>query len=231
MRTSLFLLLLVAITAQAQDKKSISHTIYATGNLGYGKDNGEVISMLGKLSQSSKNTTVLFLGNNVQPSGFDKNNNESLERLDHQLSFLKNFNGNIFFIPESTEWKKGVNGIKQEQDFISKNLGNNKVFLPKDGCPVKKITIDNTIDLLMIDSEWALMNWDQFPNINDECDIKNKTAFYNEVESEIVKSQNKTVLIALCHPPASYGKYNNFFSFGINPQQINNNIIKNLVIN
>ncbi|WP_449399075.1 hypothetical protein [Chryseobacterium wanjuense] len=165
---------------------------------------------------------MLFLGNNFSPSGFDKTDTAAVKRFDGQLSLFKNFKGNVLFIPGSTEWKKGSNGIKQEQDYINTSLGSNTHFLPKNGCPVKKISVDNTIDLLLLDSEWAIMDWNKFPNINDQCDIKNKTAFYTEIENQIVKSQNKTVLVAVCHPPESYGKYNNFLSFGLNPQEINN---------
>ncbi|MFC3157324.1 hypothetical protein ACFOEQ_01435 [Chryseobacterium arachidis] len=222
MRTIIFLLSFVVFPVQAQERKKVSHTIYATGNIGYGTGNNEVLRELGKLSQSSENTTVLFLGNNVSSSGFDKTDEASVQQLGNNLSLLKNFKGNLFFIPGSTDWKKGTNGLKQQQDYINTSLGNAKAFMPKDGCPIKKIVIDNTIDLLMIDSEWALMDWNKFPNLNDDCDIKSKTAFYTEIENQIVKSQNKKVLVALNHPPVSYGKYNNFLSFGLDPQEINN---------
>jgi len=124
------------------------------------------------------------------------------------------------------DWSEGIKGLEKEHQYIRAGLDKNNVFLLKDGCPLKKVVLDNTTDLLLVDSNWILADWDKLPNINEGCEIKSKTAFYAEIEDEIVKSQNKTVLIALYHPPMAVGKYNNFLSFGINPQEISNKYYK-----
>ena len=53
-------------------------------------------------------------------------------------------------------------------------------------------------------------------------------AFYNEIEHEIVKSEGKTVIIAMHHPIATYGKYGNPYSFGISPEDLANKYYKEL---
>ncbi|SEW33319.1 MULTISPECIES: hypothetical protein [Chryseobacterium] len=226
MRTLILLLCLVGYTLSGQKAKNVSHIIYAVGNIGCENYNNEVLRELGNLSRSSDSTTILFLGNNVSISDFNQSNGETKKKLDNQLSYFKGNKGNIFFIPGPLDWAAGVKGLEKERHYISAGLDKNDVFLLKDGCPLKKVVLDRATDLLLVDSNWILADWDKLPNINEECEIKSKTAFYTEIEDEIVKSQNKTVLIALCHPPMAVGKYNNFLSFGISPQEISNKYYK-----
>ncbi|MXN93302.1 hypothetical protein GR160_18910 [Flavobacterium sp. Sd200] len=66
------------------------------------------------------------------------------------------------------------------------------------------------------------MDWNGIPNLNDDCDIRSKSAFHTEIESQLVKSQDKTVLVACYHPVTTYGKYGGTMSFGLSPQETAN---------
>jgi hypothetical protein len=221
--TLLFLLAATALVAQEKtaDGKTVSHTFYAIGNGGGPGNNTALTAMGNALKNEGKNTTVLFLGNNASPGGFDKDNPLAVANINEQAAVVNGFAGNVVFIPGASDWENGAKGLKKQQEYIT-GLLNDKAFRPKDGCGLEKIKINSETDLLVLDSEWALMNWDKVPNLNDDCEIRTKNAFYAEVEHEIVKSEGKTVIIAVYHPIATYGKYGNTYAFGINPQQINN---------
>ncbi|TRW27329.1 phosphoesterase [Flavobacterium zepuense] len=226
--TILFLFSLLWGYAQ-QGGDGISHTFYTIGNTGDKSNNNAALTALGNsLKNAGDNTTVLFLGNNASAKGFSEDNDDAVERLTLQTNLLKGFKGNVFFMPGYSDWHKGLKGLKKEADFITKALGNEKAFKPQKGCPMEKIKINSDVDLLILDSQWALTDWDKLPGINDDCDIKSKNQFYTEVEAEIVKSEGKTVLIALYHPIVSYGKYGSSYAFGISPQQLNNKYYKEL---
>ncbi|HEX9601132.1 MAG TPA: phosphoesterase, partial [Mariniflexile sp.] len=67
--------------------------------------------------------------------------------------------------------------------------------------------------LIIIDSEWYLADWDKYPTINDDCDIKTRTKFFDELEGEIKKAQGKTTLIAVHHPMFTNGSHGGQYSF------------------
>jgi hypothetical protein len=48
-----------------------------------------------------------------------------------------------------------------------------KAFLPKKGCPIDKVKLNNDLTLITIDSEWYLQNWDENPGMNADCKYKN----------------------------------------------------------
>ncbi|RYJ44236.1 hypothetical protein [Flavobacterium beibuense] len=212
------LLLLFAPGSEARGQGStVSHTFYLTGNGGREGDS-TVLEALGRsLEGQDENTSVLFLGNNAE----SKTAFPGTHRLDQQLSAVRDFKGKIVFVPGYDDWKKGVSGIKAQQEYINSRLSH-KSFFPTDGCALKKIEINQHCDLLLIDSQWALMDWDDLPGLNRDCDLKTKEDFYAELEHEINKSEGRIVLIAMCHPVASGGRYGSSYSFGIDRRDIAN---------
>ena len=208
--------------------KAKSHSFYATGNLGTSNNNANnsVVTALSKAMKNDSDATLLLLGNNASNSGFSEKSTAGELNIDSYANLLKPFSNRMRFIPGYSDWKAGLKGLKAQEDYLEGIFDNKDVFQPEKGCPIEKIEINDDIDLLILDSQWAISDWDNIPNINDHCDIKNKTEFYVEVEHEIVKSQGKTVLIAVYHPIATYGKYGNALSFGINHQNLNNKYYK-----
>ncbi|MEO2053108.1 MAG: ShlB/FhaC/HecB family hemolysin secretion/activation protein [Allomuricauda sp.] len=202
-------------------QENISHSFYVTGNLMTENDieHSTIINALvSQLQNDDKPNTILFLGNNIPKGGTMEDGPFS----HHILAALKPYSHNMYFIPGELDWKQGLKGLKKQEDFLEGIFQNRSIFQPEKGCPIEKIEINEHLDLLILDSQWALSDWNIIPNINDHCEIKNKLEFYIEVEHEIVKSQDKTVLVALHHPVSNYGKYSNQLNFGINPKNINN---------
>lgn len=223
--TLLFLWCFALAFSQQPATKTVSHTFYALGNSGNNTGSTAVLTAIGSMAkETGKNSTVLFLGNN----GFGADDPIGLANLTAQLNIAKGFTGNTVFIPGKEDWAGGLKGLKQQQDYISNTLNNDKAFLPRGGCGIEKLKINADTDLLLLDSQWAIMDWNGIPNLNDDCTVKTKLAFYNEIEHEIVKSEGKTVIIAMYHPIATYGRYGNSYSFGIDPQDMANKYYKEL---
>ncbi len=193
------------------NNKTISHSFYLVGDAGYStpEKNSPVLEYLHK-ELEDKTGSLLFLGDNVYPAGLPKKKHvhrkQAENRLDHQIAVAKNFKGNPIFIPGNHDWyADGVAGVKREQKYIEKALNSKKVFFPQNGCPLQKIKISDNIVVIAIDTEWYLANWDKNPTMNDDCEIKDRTKFFEELEGLIKKNANKTTLIAMHHPMFSYG--------------------------
>jgi len=199
--------------------KNIIHSFYLVGDAGNSPletKTPTLQKLKSVLKNTSKNNTVLFLGDNIYPAGLPKkgakNRAFAIHQLNAQTSIVKNFKGKNIFIPGNHDWySNGLKGLKRQQKYVEKKLGKN-TFLPKNGCPIEKVNISKEIVLITVDSEWFLTNWDKHPTINDDCEIKTRVAFFNEFESLIKKARGKTTIVALHHPLFSNGPHGGQFS-------------------
>ena len=198
--------------------KEIAHSLYLIGDAGnFSSESKENVLQLFKdsLSVASSKSTAIFLGDNIYPKGLPSKNSAQRKlaegQLDAQINSVSNFKGNTIFIPGNHDWYSGQKGLKRQEKYIENKLGEN-TFLPENGCPIKKVKINKSIDLIIIDSYWYIANWDKHPNINSDCDIITRTQFFDEFEGLIKKARGKTTLVAIHHPMFTQGPHGGQFS-------------------
>ena len=194
-------------------EKEVERTFYLIGDAGLSPMGGMsfALSAFNQYIQN-KNTErdyVLFLGDNIYPHGLPKKHKkgraEAENALQAQARSLKGFKGNTIFIPGNHDWySDGVKGLKREEEFVEDLIGDD-AFLPKHGCPLETVNVSDDIELIIIDTQWYLENWDRHPTINDKCEIKTRERFFEEVEGEIKKAQHKTIIFAMHHPMYTNG--------------------------
>lgn len=202
--------------------QNLQHRFFLVGDAGYATSerSQQLLSIVnGKLKTSGKNTSLLYLGDNIYPLGMppkdagkDKEREEAEASLNSQMALAKSFEGKTIFIPGNHDWYFGLKGLQEEEAFIKEQLKDKKAFLPGKGCGINDIKINDNIVLIAIDSEWFLEDWDLYPTINDDCTIKTRDAFFEELESVLNKAQGKTVLLAIHHPLLSNGTHGGQFS-------------------
>jgi hypothetical protein len=203
--------------------KAIVQSVYLIGDAGLSPDN-EINPVLKgfkkKLSTADENSTAIFLGDNIYPAGLpskkdgSSNYERAINHLDAQLATLDNFDGRTLFIPGNHDWyNEGLKGLEREEKYINKKIKHKKPFLPEGGCPIDVLKVSEELAIIVIDTEWYLTNWDRHPTMNDNCGIKSRAKFWEEVEALIKKNRDKTTLIAMHHPMFSYGPHGGQFSF------------------
>ena len=200
--------------------KEIDKTFYLVGDAGLSPQNGlsdglkafqDYIS-----DKKTKGDYTIFLGDNIYPAGLpdkDEKGRESAENgLNAQIKSVKEFKGKTIFIPGNHDWySNGLKGLKREEKYIEDALGKN-TFLPENGCPLESIDVSETIQLIIIDTQWYLENWNHNPTINDDCEIKTRERLFEEIEGELKKAQNKTVVFAMHHPMFTNGVHGGYFA-------------------
>ncbi|MVX34418.1 BamA/TamA family outer membrane protein [Myroides sp. LoEW2-1] len=196
------------------EQVEVSHTYYLLGNMGY-LENEKVNPYF--LSGGDKaNQTIVFLGDNVS-GGLSKKHQEqyqkSLKQLENEVQLAKSFGGNTVFINGNKEWSAGYEGIKRISDYLESELANKKALLPRKVCGFERLKINDETVLIVVDSQWYLEDWNKQPNINEDCDIKTREDFFEELRGEINKNQNRVVLLAMHHPVVSNGNHGGKFSF------------------
>jgi hypothetical protein len=200
--------------------KEIEHSFYLIGDAGnspLGSSSKALDAFKLALNNASKKSTAIFLGDNIYPKGLPKKDVEGRafaeHRLNVQVQTVTDFKGETIFIPGNHDWYSGIKGLKNQEKFVEELLGKN-TFLPENGCPIEKVNVTDNIVLIVIDSEWYLADWDKYPTINDDCEIKTRSKFFDELEGEIKKAQGKTTLIAVHHPMFTNGSHGGQYSFG-----------------
>ncbi|MEM7084644.1 MAG: metallophosphoesterase [Bacteroidota bacterium] len=198
--------------------KEIEKTFYLIGDAGKAGSNESNALKAFEDHVNGKETKgdyLIFLGDNIYEKGLP--NKKHPERataeaqINAQINVAKSFKGETVFIPGNHDWYSGIGGLKNQEEYVEKALGKN-TFLPEKGCPIEKTDITDNIVLLTIDTQWYLSKWDEHPTINDNCEIKTRNDFILELEGELKKNNEKTILLAMHHPAYTYGPHGGGFS-------------------
>jgi len=192
------------------------HEVYLLGDVGDATNlSGPVLSHLKKEIDKTdqKNNAIIFLGDNIYPEGLHAKDHplrkEDESRINAQLNIVKDYEGEVVFIPGNHDWKKGkANGyefIKRQEDYIQDYL-DDKVFRPSDGCiGPNDIEMSDDLTLIFIDTQWWLHDKEKGRGEADDCDVSTKAEFLAEFKELLKKNRNKHVIVAGHHPLFSNG--------------------------
>ncbi len=205
-----------------QGEGAVRHQVFLIGDAGLSpldSMNPALQRFRDRISRASENSTALFLGDNIYPAGMPDPDvdpagfAEARSHLDAQLNTLGDFAGRPVFIPGNHDWySDGLKGLKRQEKYVEDYLDRKDVFLPEDGCPLEVEELADDLVLITVDSKWYLARWDRTPSINDDCEIKSREVFLSELESEIKKYADRTILLAVHHPVFSYGEHGGEFT-------------------
>ncbi len=216
--TCFALVFMCSLSIEAQERE-IEQVFYFTGNtsLQTQAPSTEVLSAITAMSQKDSKATFLALGN-ITDKGYPPKDNERKEvekQLEESLlNPLKNFNGNLIFMPGKNEWNKnGHENIDDLESFIQDN--SDVKFWPNDGCvrEIEDLDMEN-VELLMIDSQWFLEDWDDHLYLNNKCDIKTRDDFFAKFKDDLKDEQNKTVIVAIYHSVLTRSRQDFFENIG-----------------
>lgn len=197
-----------------------THSIFLIGDAGLASQDEQKYSIEGFKSvlesEGGKNDIAIFLGDNIYPKGLPSKNDENRAAaegfLDTQVAALSNFKGQAYFIPGNHDWySNGLKGLKRQEDYLEKIADDKNIFQPEKGCPIESVSVNDDLEIIFIDTQWYLVDWDKHPTMNDECEIKSRNEFFLELEGELKKNNEKTVIIATHHPAITYGPHGGYF--------------------
>lgn len=219
---SLISLLFSWVGIAAQD----DYSVYLIGDSGDPRLEGSdpVFSNLKKrLDQEGKNSTIVFLGDNIYHNGLPPEDKDEKDRalaekkILVQLDALSDYKGEVYFIPGNHDWNAGkpdgIDYITEQEEFIEFYLDRGDVLIPDHGCPgpEKKNLTDNIV-LLALDSQWWLHPHKDGDKENSDCKNKNYYQVIQELKEMLDKHDDEIIIIALHHPLYSDGSHNGFFT-------------------
>ncbi|WP_164076210.1 hypothetical protein [Flavimarina sp. Hel_I_48] len=193
-------------------EKQPTYTFFIAGGFGNQKNasqgNATLSLLKTTLDNAPEESTMLFTGDYISPD--KKNWKKDTLLLNRQLEVLENFKGKTYFIPGINEWKsKNAKQIEEVEDYLKdKGLEDKTEVRPNNVCPLEYYTINENLDLLLIDSNWLLNGWNGVEYINQKCgNIDTPRRFSEELQGYISDAQDKNLVIAMHHPIFGNGEY------------------------
>lgn len=219
-------------SASPEPALELKHTMYLIGDAGNDSpaSPAPVLEYLKtRLATESANSSALFLGDNIYEYGMPPAEDSAARkvaeyRINSQLETLEHFKGRPIFTPGNHDWRGwGVKGVKRQEKYIQKYINERRgktnkddyenYFLPLNGCSGPEVVeLNDNVVVIVADSQWWLTDWDRDQKINDGCEIKNREQFRFVWENVVRKYRNKNVVIAMHHPPYTYGPHGGRFT-------------------
>ncbi len=205
----------------------LKHTMYLVGDAGEPTSEGGTALLRylkPKLSAESKNSSIIYLGDNIYEYGMPpkedvKARAQGEQSINAQLEILDDFKGYPLFVPGNHDWRGwGLKGIKDQERYIESYLNQRRgkedkndwenYFLPDDGCSgPQAVELNDDVVIIVVDSQWWLADWDKEQKLNEGCEARNRSTFKFIFENMVRKYRNKNVVIAMHHPLYTYGPH------------------------
>jgi hypothetical protein len=180
-----------------------------------------VLNAVKKFVPLRKNTTVVYLGDNIYSHGLpdDAYNTYAQFRgvLDSQIAIIDGTEAKAYMIPGNHDWNNGrsngYSAILREGRYVDRQSNKNFEFYPKDGCPGPvSISIGSNVEMILMDTQWWLQKGDK-PGIESDCPYKTKDEVLGEIAEILERNREKLIIFAAHHPFRSTGNHSGYFSF------------------
>ena len=176
--------------------------------------------------------TIIFLGDNVYPSGNvgpeEPNYDDALRRLDAQIKAVPSGVTGIF-VPGNHDWADGGTGglfggstaaaglhtIRRQAELIRtrpRNPGANLMMLPEWGCPGPVVVDKQRVRLMLIDSQWWLHSYIVKDSITARACTAQTVGGVTQAIRDSLKTtpEGKSVIIAAHHPIRTSGPHGGY---------------------
>jgi hypothetical protein len=215
------IVLLMSIVGLAQTD-SVVFRLWLVGDAGLlKKGRNPQLELLRQLNLLDGKSTVLFLGDNIYPTGLPDSQSRSYPSkkaiLDKQIDLVKNTEARAYILPGNHDWKEGRNkGWEQvihQYKYVQSLQLPNVFFLPENGCPGPvELVVDSSTVLVIMDAQWWLQQ-NERPEETSDCECKNEDEVVAKLQDIVYRNRNKLLLFAAHHPFKTNGPHGGYFTF------------------
>ena len=221
-RILVLLFLIINLTGSSQTD-SIIRRIVLIGDAGKLTDGRHpVAEAVRKTIPLSKQTTIVYLGDNIYEEGLPEPQhpfyNEAKVILNAQLAVADNTESLVYIIPGNHDWndahKGGLEAVIRQQQYVDDSINKSNVkFYPEKGCPGPvELPLGNDAVLVLFDSQWWL-HGNEKPGAGSGCSCTTNEALVNKIGEIIKNNTRKLVVVASHHPLKSNGIHGGYFTW------------------
>lgn len=215
------------VTPGLVEQDTLELNLVLIGDAGLPAPGGEPVlkALRDQIAKQSKNTFVVFLGDNVYPRGMvldssaaERRENERI--LDAQMAPLIETGVNGIMIPGNHDWatgtESGLEVVRAEERYVNRRGRGIVKFLPVNGCPGPvPLDFGNYLRVIVLDTQWWLQA--PFPRPHGStaqgCRARSEAEVVDSLRHDLAGAGRRRTVVVTHHPQLSGGQHGGYFDW------------------
>ncbi len=205
----------LAPTAAGSD---IETSLFLIGDAGKPEPDDPVLGAARRqVAAEADRAVVVFLGDNVYPSGLPDTTDpewpELARRLAAQVAVVTGAAATGYFVAGNHDWEHGFAGVARQDHFIARDGQGRVRFLPEPGCPGPSVVdVGPNVRLVLLDTQW----WFRFDRPVDStlaCAVVAPQVVTDSIRTVLAGAGERHVVVVAHHPLESGGPHGGKFDW------------------
>ena len=179
-------------------------------------------ALTAELSRGTSERIVVFLGDNIYPSGMPDSTHEDRaemeRRLDVQIDAARAADARVIVVPGNHDWddggKQGWQKILNVERHIQRRQDDRVVQLPRGGCPGPEfIDAGDYLRLIFLDSQWFLHGHEKPGPDHEACPAGTAEDAMSLMAGQIEAAGDRLTAVFTHHPLRSSARHGGHFTW------------------
>ena len=198
----------------------VEYTLLLVGDAGHAtRDDPVLAAMSAAAARSPSRTAIVFLGDNLYPSGLAAQGSSDRDRgervLAAQVGAAASAGVRAIFLPGNHDWDGGsADGwekIRRAGRFLESRGAE---LLPRGGCPGPSVVdISASLRLIVLDTQWWLRRGPKPRHPTSDCPADSETEVLDSLTSALAGAGERRVVVAAHHPLESTGSHGGYYDW------------------
>ena len=199
---------------------AIEFTLLLVGDAGHATGDDPVLAaMSAAAARSPSRTAMVFLGDNLYPSGLAAQGSSDRGRgervLSAQVEAATSAGVRAIFLPGNHDWDGGgADGwekVRRAGRFLESHGAE---LLPRGGCPGPSVVdISASLRLIALDTQWWLHRGMKPLHPTSDCPADSETEVLDSLTSALAGAGGRRVVVAAHHPLESTGAHGGYYDW------------------
>jgi hypothetical protein len=184
-------------------------------------DSEPVFMALRAAAASAPHAVIVFLGDNVYPSGMPDTaaptRAAAVRALNEELRVVRASGARGLFVPGNHDWDSmqpgGWDAIRREERFIAA-AGGGPALLPGGGCPGPVVVdVGQVVRLVALDTQWWLQDGPKPAGPTATCPARSEGDVIDYLRAAVRTPDKRAVVVVAHHPLMSGGAHGGHFGW------------------
>jgi hypothetical protein len=171
---------------------------------------------------AAPHAVIVFLGDNVYPSGMPDSTAPTRAAADRalaqELRALQASGARGVFVPGNHDWDSmqpgGWDAVRREERFIAARGDAHVTFLPGGGCPGPAVVdVGRVVRLVALDTQWWLQEGPKPQHPGSSCPADSEREVIDSVRAALRTADARRVVVIAHHPLVSGGPHGGYFGW------------------
>ncbi|HEX2095238.1 MAG TPA: metallophosphoesterase [Longimicrobiaceae bacterium] len=203
---------------------SIAVDLFLIGDAGLPAPGGEPVlqALKSAASRSPGNTLVVFLGDNLYPTGLPDTagveRREAERILDAQIDAVRESGSRGIMVPGNHDWEAGGPGglaaVMRQAQYVAARGQEAVRVLPVNGCPGPEVLdFGEALRLIVLDTQWWLHEFERPVRDSSPCATKTEAQVVDSIRSALRNAATRSTVVVAHHPLVSGGQHGGYFDW------------------